>query len=443
MTEEHNTAITSDADAARAVGASDALAAHRAVALIAAGDGSVEDGLSSIAQALKTVLGLSGARIHLLDRDEPGGALRVGADAGAHAAFVQDAPSLPLDIESAAARAVVRGDATWEGDAYGISGVEPESANGVGRWRSAVKAQASATLPLSVRGRTLGALTLEWPEPHDFREEERGHIEAMAAAVSIAVDSLTTHGAPQQIPAPAAAGARVAAFLVSPDGSVAPAGTGGAAETSLMRVSIASSEVPAGGDCAPFQDVFACDGGGMAIVLGLAGSPSEPERLASTVKHLLRGWLSRGIGPHDALSSLAAWAGGDTSEASWIAATLAVVDPAYRFLVRASAGPSFAVSLGNDQRVSVEVDEHPLLGGTGPLRAEEERTWLLLRGDRIGLRAADVLDAAGVEPGRLGSVLSDARADASRLLDAGAERGSCCDAAALLEVLRAPGAETS
>lgn len=444
VADKSDTVTREETGALHVLGADDALAAHRAVALAATADDVAGDCLLGIVQALKTTLVLSGAHIHLLDRDEAEDSLRLCADAGAHSAFVLDAPSLPLDTDTAAARAVTQGEATWEGDEYGISAGEPESADGVARWRSAVKAQASATLPLVVRGRMLGALTLEWPEPHDFADDERTEVEAIAATVALAVDSVKADAKQQHGP-DALMPTRSTGFIVAADGCVTPAVLGGLAGSAAMRVSMASSDPAADEGCAPYHDVFACDGGGLAIVLGAVGpSPGGAEQLARTARHLLRGWLSRGIGPHDALSSLSTWATGDRAGVSWLAATVAVVNPTQRFLVSASAGPSLTVFRGADGRVTVDVDDTPLLGGEGAIAANEH-TRLLLPGDRIGLRAAD-----RALPGRVGSdavlgrLLDEAQgADAAVLIGLAAAEEACCDAAAVLEVLQAVESENA
>ncbi|MBN2848487.1 MAG: GAF domain-containing protein [Coriobacteriia bacterium] len=384
-----DTASSELGHALSAAGSSESLAAHRAVALVAA---EADADLSTIVQALKSTLGLSRACIHLLGRDVAEGTLRLGADAGAHAAFLLDAESLPLDSDTPAAHAVTAGEATWQGDQYDVSVADHENANGVGRWRAVAQGQASATVPLRVRGRITGALTLEWPEPHDFDETERGDIEAIAAAVALAVEAMRRPSVPELEPGLRSAPARSAAFLVSPEGAVSPAGPGAAAGLAVARVSVATTGADAGGAGLPFADVFGCDGGVTAVVLGAAGAPhGSVEEYAEAARHMLRGWLARGIGPADALGSLAAWAATQRGTGAWLAVTAVVLDPARRFVVTGSVGPAVALFLGAEDRLDVDVEGTPLLGAGVAVRASE-RARLLLPHDRLVLISSDRAD---------------------------------------------------
>jgi hypothetical protein len=381
---------SSEMEHARSAAASrQSLAAHRAVALVAA---EADADLLAIVQALKSTLGLSRACIHLLGRDANEGTLRLGADAGAHAAFLIDAESLPLDSDTPAARAVATGEATWQGDQYDVSVADHENVNGVGRWRGTAQGQASATVPLRVCGRITGALTLEWPEPHGFDEAERGGIEAVAATVALAVEALTCPSAPEWESEPRSAPARAAAFLVSPEGAVSPAGPGAAAGSAVARVSVATTGADPGGAGLPFADVFGCDGGAAAVVLGAAGaSHGSVEDYAEAARHMLRGWLARGIGPADALGSLAAWAATQRGAGAWLAVTAVVLDPSRGLVVTGSVGPAVAMFLGAEGRLDVDVEGTPLLGAGVALRASE-RARLLLPHDRMVLISSDRAD---------------------------------------------------
>jgi hypothetical protein len=316
---------------------------------------------------------------------------------------------------------------------------ESDHATGIARWRSAVQAQASATLPLTVRDRTLGALTLEWPELHEFDDAEREMLAALAAAVAIGVDSLGQQQIREDAAAVPAIVRRSSAMLVSPDGAVGPAAAGTPAVPGATRVWVDAALPRADLQRAPFWDVVACEGRRVAIVAGAAGvAAGGADARAASARHMLRGWLVRGIDPGDALCSLAAWAAAEQPGASWLTVSVAVIDQTHRLCVAASAGPSVITFVGVDGRARTIRSSAPLLGGDEPYVAQES-TRLLLPGDRVALwsgecAAAEEREGAAGPAAGLRREVPGAEA-AAGLLGRTITTGPCCETAAVLEVL--------
>ncbi len=411
-------------------------AAAWADAVAAAGREATLDGAgSALVEGVTSALDLGSAHLYVLGGGDGGPCLGLAAHTGSHSAFMSDAPTVPLSADVPIARALRDHAAIFEADPHGL-GEAVEGASGVGRWRSALGAQAEAVLPLIADGRAIGVLGLAWRAPRAFGAADRRGLESLAAAAAAVIGPLRGPGVAGE-PAPAApfSGASSRSFSVDRAGRVTP-GTGASCPSLRIAAATAGGADP---DRAAFSELATASDGRTAIAVGTVRTAdgSAADR-AQEAGRLLCGWLSHGLGPVAALDALAAWAARETGVVGGLDAIACVVDTERRFVGYATLRHVLLAILARDGRFHCDT------AATGPATPARERVRVLLPGDRLAVWSGDAPALAeGDGPAAVRSVVADAgfpEAESAAVRLAGPEVSAGCRAqAALIVDVTGPG----
>lgn len=136
-------------------------------------------------RAASEALGANGAAVFVLS--ECDGLLVPAAAFGPQAPFLKDiAPLERTEEASEIAQVVASGEPLYVADTY-PQAMPEDDLNGIGRWRNAIPTGSHAVLPLDAEGKTIGALTLQWPDAREFTPEEATLLSAIAAAIAAVV----------------------------------------------------------------------------------------------------------------------------------------------------------------------------------------------------------------------------------------------------------------
>jgi hypothetical protein len=399
------------------------------------------DAAQLVVDALADDLELAQARLYLLtsEGDAEGHThLELAAAAGSHAALTRKMPSVALDTESDIARVGDTGEPEFHGDTHGL-GQRPEGGHkGLGRWRSGVSTQASALLPLSVRTRSLGVLSLEWPSPRDFAEEERSDLSAIASTVALVIDSFLAEElervdgpiAPDVIvlsepvaepPVLAEQPARLdvtAQLVVTREGFVLPAlNSGPWTDAPALKLQVRTS-AHASEQEATFWDVAGFADGTVVLVVGTVTAPQGgAAATAETIRNMLRASASQGQGPAQAMGMVAGWLATTGVNSVWISGVMLEIDVEKRWTTWCSAGSAATMMRYGDGRFGVDSANHSPLGAVAGSQLAS-RDALLIPGDLLALVCGEV-DRLATGLGRTDLVGSLAAEDGpDRLLEA-------------------------
>jgi hypothetical protein len=399
-----------------------------------------------IADVLAEELGAVRVRVLLLRRDcdqDIPACLDLLAASGAHVVLGRDLPSLPLDGSTDLARVAQSDEAEFHGDVHGL-GERPEGGHtGLGRWRSGVTTQSSAVLPLAVRGRVLGVLSLEWPTPRAFEATERRELESIASAAALVLasvlaeeDSTLPHAA-----APGCTPGPTAQLAVTSEGMVVPAGIPGgwaASPALLLHIGAAAPGAQTGTE-EVFWDVAGIRSGLVMITLGMANAAKGGAgEVAETARHMLRASALQGAGPARGLGLLAGWLTAAGPGSSWVSALTCEIDVRRASMTWCAAGSVALVTRYGDGRFDVAAAGQPPLGSSATPDLVQ-RDGLVLPGDRVVLACGDVA-ALDTGEGRAaaGGALSGPREDVARsalgtILDV-LKTPTCAEGAIVVEV---------
>lgn len=411
--------------------------------VIAVADEAVDaaDAADRLVAAMASGLVLAGARLFVVsltdDAEDDSAGLSLVASLGSHASLTRDMPTVPLGTGSDVGRVALSGKADYHGDLHGLGQSPPANRQGLVRWRDAVTTQASAVLPLAIRGRLIGVLALEWAAPRPFDDEERASLEAVASAAALVIDSLAAEarapGADPSVPEQAPTGctpAPAAELAVTSDGMVVPVGASGSWDARpALRLHVQASAPGVADTEEAFWDVVGVRNGLVVVTLGIATAPAGgASETAETARHMLRASALQGAGPARGLALLAGWLSAAGRGDSWVSAVTCEID-VRRATMRWCAAGSLAVATRFvDDRSDVVSAAYPPLGATASPRLVD-RDALLLPGDTVALCAGDIASLTTGEGQRRS-------ADALRSMRA-AETG--VGLGAFMDLLRTPG----
>ncbi len=381
--------------------------ALHAVVAIARESSGADSAAAALVDALAEELGLARARL-LLMRPCAGGeqpCLEPVASSGSHASLTRDMPSLPMDGSNDLVRVAASAAPAFHSDVHGLGDKDGDVATtGLGRWRAGVTTQASAVLPLELRGEVLGVLAIEWSTPQAFDEDERANLATIADAAALVLGSFIVP-ARAEVPSAAAAGctpAPTASLAVTCDGIVVPAGTpGGWAAAPALRVHVGAAAPNAQADTEEvFWDVVGVRNGLVVLALGLANAPrGGAAEVAETARHMLRASSVQGAGPARGLGLLAAWLSASGPDSAWISALACEIDVRRASASWCAAGTVALVTRYTDGRFDVVGAKYPPLGSSAEPDLTENDI-LLLPGDRVALACGEIASLAQETPRR-------------------------------------------
>ena len=357
-------------------------------------------------------LDLAGASISLVSHDTGEPHLESMAAVGQLSQFIRDM-STPMDKQTDANQTALGGEPIFVGNPHGMDeNADAGPAAGVSRWRNGFGAHAYAVLALTVLEGTIGVLTLEWPEPHPFADEDREDLTRFADAVALVLrfDPGATSDSPptQTTDAPAAQTTEevaetsgdtassppedtaLASYCASTSGLLMPAalaGSWGQSTAAHIWTATSSADLTAAG--APFAEVVATPDGGVLTAVGAvsAGSEGSSSQKALIGREVIRAAATHGSAPADILGML----GGSMrsqSGGAWASAALAIVHPETGAMELAQLGAVATVTLRRDRRVEVTSPEAP----SEEAGHEPSATLrLALPGDRIAVLSGRVI----------------------------------------------------
>ena len=191
------------------------------------------------------------------------------------------------------------------------------------RSRQAQYTPTSAHLPLAVRGRALGALSLSWPSEHVFTQQDREFMVMLAAQCAQAIERTQLISRQRDV-------AETLQQAMLPD--VIPTVDG--VEVSACYFP-ATTDLTVGGD---WYDVFTLEDGRIALAVGdVSGHGVQAAAVMGQVRNSLRAYLMEGHGPALALTKLDALVE-RADHGLFATAIVAIYSPHTGALVWASAG---------------------------------------------------------------------------------------------------------
>lgn len=215
------------------------------------------------------------------------------------------------------------------------------------------RAHAFANLPMVAAGQVVGCLSLSWAEPHDFDEEERAFIAALAAQTGPAIERARLFERQRTV-------AETLQRAILPQSL-----------PTLTSVSLASRYLPAspgmavGGD---WYDAFELADDRVGLVVGdVAGHGLPAASLMGQLRNGLRAYALDGRSPADAMKRVSRFLGA-TEPDTLVTAIFAVFDPSRNELVWANAGHVPVLALSPDQapRYLYGPPDPPLGSAPGP-----------------------------------------------------------------------------
>ncbi|HEX4904834.1 MAG TPA: SpoIIE family protein phosphatase [Acidimicrobiales bacterium] len=232
---------------------------------------------------------------------------------------VEVLPSAPLRDHSALADCVRRRQPLYHGTRDEMLGAYPDQ-NAV---LAASPSEAFANLPLAVRGRAIGALSLSWTTERVFTQHDRDFMFMLAAQCAQAIERTQLLSRQRDV-------AETLQQAMLPD--VMPAVEG--VEVSACYLP-ATSDLTVGGD---WYDAFLLDDGRVALAVGdVSGHGVQAAAVMGQVRNSLRAYLLEGHGPALALTKLDALV--ERAEHGLFAtAIVAIYSPHTGSLVWANAG---------------------------------------------------------------------------------------------------------
>jgi hypothetical protein len=348
------------------------------------------------------LLGLSGATLSVVSKQDDSLNLEAIASVGAHAAFARDMSARPLESLADAATAVSEGRPVFVVDEHGKA-ASPAPEKGVARWRSSISAHATGVLPVRAWGETLGVLTIEWPGSRPLGEREEALLEAVAGLLGTMLHDIKRAEEGAAIRAAStldatAAGERTEILGVTANGIVVPLAEGVVGDVEpVVVLSVVSRRVS--GAEVPIWDLVNIGSDRVAIGVGLATAPeSDPDELAETIRAALRTYASQGVGPAEALGYLehsVRATGSEGARLSVASCVLSLGGPA-RTLSFSTAGAVMWAALGSGGRLTSGQAGRAALSAAGGAHAEE-RHLLLLPGDRAAVICGPVGPLNGLE----------------------------------------------
>lgn len=354
----------------------------------------VTDALERIVDAL----GLGGATFSIVEEIEGTLHLESVASAGSHAVFARELSARPLASLADAASAVADGRAVFSAEENGPVG-PPGTAAGVGRWRSEVKAHATAILPVRAWGEVLGVLTVEWPCTGAIDEADREALEAIADVVGVLHHKSKAYSRGPEVPHAAAPAVTRAVLGITEQGMVIALGDEPSVRSDVALGIALVARVDTRGTV-PFWDAIGTDTDRAALALGVASAHGGfAHGLAETCAQALRLLFVQGVPVESALTHLAgnvrvaAPPGGSVSAA---VCSLGLGSDAVS-VTFSGAGDVSLVVASPDGRVWITGESGAELGGPS-MEPSPIHHALLVRGDRAVLVcAAAATDRHGIE----------------------------------------------
>jgi len=350
-------------------------------------------------------LGLAGASISIVNHDAGEARLDSIAAVGQLSSFMADL-SMPLDKPTDATRTALGGEPIFVGNPHGVqNGSEP--ANGVARWRNGFGAHAYAVLGLNVLEGTLGVLTLEWPEPQPFEEEERRNLQLFADVVAIVLRS-STSGSPVDVaatlPKPSCDDAELAAYQLNGRGLLVPEAVAGAwTHAPAVRAWTAVTPAHPEEGSVAFAQVAGSQNGGLACAVGAvsAGPKGGAGEAVSSATGVVRAAVAHGSTPAEILGMVGSSMRSQTS-AAWASGVVVELTQATGALEVAEAGAAALLVLGREGRFELVLSDSPPVGASRT--AVTTRFQVVLPADRVAMisggRIASLSDPACVTKAR-------------------------------------------
>lgn len=334
------------------------------------------------------LLGLSGATLSIVSKQDDSLNLEAIASVGAHAAFARDMSARPLESLADAATAVSEGRPVFVVDEHGRA-ASPAPEKGVARWRSSISAHATGVLPVRAWGETLGVLTVEWPGSRPLGEREEALLEAVAGLLGTMLHDMKRAEEGAAIRAAStldatSTGERTEILGVTANGIVVPLSEGVVGDVEpVVIISVVSRRVR--GTEVPIWDLVSIGSDRLALAVGLATAPeSDPGELAETARAALRTYASQGVGPAEALGYLehSVRATGSEGARVSVASCALSLGGSARALSFSTAGAVTWAAIGSGDRLKSGGAGRAALSASGGARPEEGHI-LLLPGDRV------------------------------------------------------------
>ena len=310
-------------------------------------------------------LGLAGASISLVRRDSGEPRLDSIAAVGQLSSFMLDM-SMPLEKLTDASRAALGGEPLFVGNPHGVESDSGKS-EGVARWRNGFGAHAYAVLGLTVLEGTLGVLTLEWPEPYPFEEEDRRNLQLFADVVALVLRSAPSGEVPEvaeRRTRPSCDDADLAAFSMNARGLVVPEAVAVSwSEPPVARVWTAVTPVHPADESVAFAEVAGVPSRGIMVAAGAvsAGPKGGAAEAVSAGRGVMHAAAAHNSAPGEILGMLGSSMRSQAS-AAWASGVVAVLSPATGAIEISEAGAVALVILGRDGRFDLVLPDAPPVG---------------------------------------------------------------------------------
>jgi hypothetical protein len=355
----------------------------------------VLNSLDDVAQAVcahaVANLGLASASMSLVSEDPDDPRLDTVAAIGQLSPFVPEM-SAPMEELGDAGKSALAGDPVFVGNPHGVKDENAQS-SGIGRWRNGLGVHAYAVLGLTALGRTIGVLTLEWPEPQSFDDADRRELQLLAAVTALLLRSaLPSADAAAPVSASGAKDdrAELAAYSVNTEGVIAPAPDSESPDGGTARrvwTAAASPESPV--DSAAFAEVMSAPDGSVVLAVGTvtAGALGGSPEAATSARGVMRAAAARGSSPGEILALLGG-AMRSHAGAAWTSATVASVSPKTGAASVAQAGSACTLLLRREGRMELAPSQAPPVGAgrTGASTSMH----VVLSGDRVAVLSGRV-----------------------------------------------------
>lgn len=250
--------------------------------------------------------------------------------------------------------------------------------------------------PLLARGRSIGVLSVWALEPHAFTEEDTELVSTFAAQAALALDTAAMFEREHKV-------ASVLQSSIVPD--VLPP---------IPWLETASTYQPAGSESeigGDYYDLFLSPAGSLVMAIGdVCGKGVQAATKTSVIKYTLRGLVSAGLGPAQALSELNSVVAETGDVADIVTMWVGFLEPYSGRLDFANAGHPPALLRAMDGEILSLGPTGPLLGAIDDV-VYDSREVTLMPGTTLSMYTDGVTEARGPEglfgEARLLSVVAD------------------------------------
>ena len=251
---------------------------------------------------------------------------------------------VPLEARLPLADAVRNGRPGWWEDNDRLAEEYPHLAEALGR----AATKATAAIPLMVRGRAVGAMTIAFPHPHRFEPDERAFVAGLGSQCAQALDRARLYESER----------RVAATLQR---SLLPSRLPEVPGVDLAVSYLPAAGLEAGGD---FYEALELPGGSIGLAVGdVVGRGANAAATMGQLRSALRAFALGGDPPATVLERLSAFA--ETVDGAMAAtAVYAQLDPVRGELRYACAGHPWPLVLSPDGEATYLQDARALPLGT-------------------------------------------------------------------------------